>query len=107
MGLDCCSDTLRVYQGEAQFSFSNDTDSPMLYTIHTEKCSVPPTRTFHEGDDDGEEVAESRQRCCTLFSCKDVYDITVQPGTDALLVFAACIAQDITDAQRKQQAAGN
>lgn len=101
--VSCVHDTLRVYEGEASFDWGNNTESPMLYTVQRELCTCVPTRTIHEGDEDGPEVAETTERICdwgNFFMCKQVYDIAVQPGADALIIFAVCVAQDIIDAQR-------
>jgi len=77
--------TVCVYSGD-------DTSGDPLYTVKNEMCS---TRNLTFCDNDDNPVATSHEQHCNLSFCGgDKYDVEVDDGADALIVFATIIAYD-------------
>mmetsp|Transcript_871 Transcript_871/g.2514 ORF Transcript_871/g.2514 Transcript_871/m.2514 type:complete len:191 (+) Transcript_871:81-653(+) len=87
-----CPPTFRCYRGEADFSWGNESDAPVLYEAEA-KCCRNRSRTFFDAS--GEECASTHERRCNdLFCGTDEYDVECEPGVDCAMIWAMTIAID-------------
>jgi len=61
-------------------------------------------RVFYAGDDDEEELAESKEKRCNeqTLCGNDEYEVEIEPDVNCLLVFAVLIALDAMEEDKQQ-----